>query len=120
MRSNTTAPAARSWRPSRPASTAARVRSGARPASGSGAGYGSTFAQTGGGSRRWRLNPDSKHVLSPWTWRAFLFLALIALGMAATLWAGGKDYYAAAWTVIFAGWLSISMWLWRRHHLATS
>ena len=43
------------------------------------------------------------------------FLSLIALGLALTLFAGGKDVFGLLWVVIAAGWFGISMWLWRQH-----
>ncbi len=69
---------------------------------------------------RWQLSPRSAQVQSPWAWRGFLFMALIALGLAIGFWSGGRDVFGAAWTVISGAWLAVAMRLWRRHHLATS
>jgi hypothetical protein len=68
---------------------------------------------------RWRLSDDSAQVLSPWVWRGFLFMALVAAGLCLNFWASGRTALAVAWTVITAGWLAVAMWLWRRHHAAT-
>jgi hypothetical protein len=62
-----------------------------------------------------RLPDGSRSVQSPWVWRGFLFMSLIALGLCLTLALNGRPLYAAAWAFVTAGWLGIAMWLWRRH-----
>jgi hypothetical protein len=62
-----------------------------------------------------RLPDGSRSVQSPWVWRGFVFMSLIALGICITLASVGQGLYAAAWGVIAAGWFGIAMWLWRRH-----
>ncbi|MGI8493343.1 MAG: hypothetical protein ACR2KC_07450 [Acidimicrobiales bacterium] len=47
-------------------------------------------------------------------------MSLVALGLSLSFFAGGKTAYGAAWAAITAGWLAISMWLWRRHHVASA
>jgi len=64
---------------------------------------------------RFRLPDGSRSVQSPWVWRGFLFMSLIALGLGITLVTGRQLLYAAAWAVIAIGWLAIAMWLWRQH-----
>jgi hypothetical protein len=64
---------------------------------------------------RVRLPDGSRSVESPWVWRGFLFMSLIALGLCLTLVSGGQMLLAAAWGFITLGWLATSMWLWRRH-----
>ena len=66
---------------------------------------------------RLRLPDGSRSVQSPWVWRGFLFMSLIALGLCITFVSGGETFYTAAWAIITAGWFGISMWLWRRHVL---
>ena len=77
-----------------------------------------------GGARR-RLSevhlPDgSRSVQSPWVWRGLLFLALIAGGLAIALLTTGSTVFGVLWVVIALGWFGISMWLWRKHHLAST
>lgn len=72
------------------------------------------------GPYRLRLPDGSRSERSPWVWRGLFFMALVALGLSLSFFAGGRTLYGAAWAVITVGWLSTSMWLWRRHHLATS
>jgi len=62
-----------------------------------------------------RLPDGSRSVSSPWVWRAFFFMSLIAFGLVINFALGGLMLYAAAWLVITLGWFAISMWLWRRH-----
>jgi len=65
---------------------------------------------------RWLELPDgSKSVNSPWVWRGFLFMSLIAFGLCLNFFLGGLVVYAAAWAVITAGWFAVAMWLWRKH-----
>jgi hypothetical protein len=64
---------------------------------------------------RMRLPDGSRSVESPWVWRGFLFMSLIALGLCLTFVAGGQIVFAAAWAFITLGWLTTSMWLWRKH-----
>lgn len=64
---------------------------------------------------RFRLPDGSRSVQSVWVWRAFFFMSLVALGLCITFAAAGWVFYATAWGVITAGWLAISMWLWRKH-----
>ncbi len=59
--------------------------------------------------------PDSRSVRSPWVWRAFFVMSLLAFGVAIILVGNHKAGFAVAWGVIGAGWLAISMWLWRQH-----
>lgn len=60
--------------------------------------------------------PDGSHsVQSPWVWRGFLFMSLIAFGLCLTLISSHRPLYAIAWGFVTAGWFSISMWLWRKH-----
>lgn len=59
--------------------------------------------------------PATASVRSVWVWRGFLFMALIGLGISISLFSAGNTAFGAAWVFIAAGWLSISMWLWRRH-----
>ena len=64
---------------------------------------------------RFRLPDGTRSVRSPWVWRGFLFMSIIALGLVIDFASNGKTAYAAAWAVITAGWFGISMWLWRQH-----
>ncbi len=64
---------------------------------------------------RLRLPDGTRSVRSPWVWRGFLLMSLVALGVCIGLATAGRTGYAAAWAVITAGWLSVSMWLWRQH-----
>ena len=54
-------------------------------------------------------------VQSPWVWRGFLFLALIAFGLCLALAQTGRVLFALAWAVIALGWFGFAMWLWRKH-----
>jgi hypothetical protein len=64
---------------------------------------------------RVRLPDGTRSVQSPWVWRGFLFMSLIALGLCLTLALGRRPMYAAAWAFVTVGWFSIAMWLWRKH-----
>jgi hypothetical protein len=68
---------------------------------------------------RFRLPDGSRSVTSPWVWRGFVMMALIALGLCITLFVGGKVDFGAAWAVITAAWLATGMWLWRQHLTTT-
>jgi hypothetical protein len=76
-----------------------------------------TKPATVAGATRSRLPDGSRSVQSPWVWRGFLFMSLIAIGLCLTLVSAGDRLYATAWGVIAAGWFALSMWLWRRHVL---
>jgi hypothetical protein len=65
--------------------------------------------------RRVRLPDGSRSVQSPWVWRGFAFMSLLALGLCIGLFAAGHTGFAAAWAVITLGWFSVAMWLWRQH-----
>ena len=65
-------------------------------------------------NERWSLE-DSRSVRSPWVWRGFLMMSLVAIGVVIILATNHKTTYAALWGVIAAGWLAVSMWLWRQH-----
>jgi hypothetical protein len=65
--------------------------------------------------RRITLPDGSRSVQSPFVWRMFVFMSLIALGLCITLASVGNTLFAAAWAVIAAGWFAVGMWLWRRH-----
>jgi hypothetical protein len=62
----------------------------------------------------------SRSVRSPWVWRAFLLMSLLAVGVVIILAGNGKTGFAVAWGVIAAGWLAVSLWLWRQHSRAES
>ena len=62
-----------------------------------------------------RLPDGSRSVASPWVWRGFLFLSLIAFGLCLLLFSGGRTLLAIAWVIIAVGWFAVSMWLWRQH-----
>ncbi|BEP11836.1 hypothetical protein acdb102_01470 [Acidothermaceae bacterium B102] len=64
-----------------------------------------------------RLPDGTRSVQSPWVWRGFFFLSLIAFGLALTLAVGGQWVFAGAWLFITVGWFAISMWLWRKNIL---
>lgn len=66
-------------------------------------------------SGRWRLPDGSRSVQSPWVWRGFLFMSLIAFGLFLGFAITGRTFYAVAWAVITVGWLTTSLWLWRKH-----
>jgi hypothetical protein len=59
---------------------------------------------------------DSRSVRSVWVWRAFLFMSLMAVGIAIILGTNGATMFAILWGVIAAGWFAISMWLWHQHN----
>jgi hypothetical protein len=61
-----------------------------------------------------RLPDGSRSVQSPWVWRGFVFMSLIALGLCLTLGLRGRLLYAGAWAFVTAGWFGIAMWLWRK------
>lgn len=63
---------------------------------------------------RVRLPDGSRSVQSPWVWRGFLFMSLIALGLCLTLALRGHLLYAGAWAFVTAGWFGVAMWLWRK------
>jgi len=58
---------------------------------------------------------ESKAVRSVWVWRLFLVMSLIAFGIALILFGSGLTTFGILWCLIAAGWLGISMWLWRMH-----
>jgi hypothetical protein len=65
--------------------------------------------------RRFRL-ADSPAVSSPWAWRAFFMMTLVALGFCINF--AVQHYsilYSGGWGVIAAGWFGFSMFLWRQH-----
>jgi hypothetical protein len=66
-------------------------------------------------SKRLHLPDGSRSVQSPWVWRGLFFMSLVALGLCVSFVAGERYTIATAWGVIAAGWLAISMWLWRQH-----
>jgi hypothetical protein len=70
-----------------------------------------------GSSTVFRLPDGSRSAQSPWVWRAFFFMSLIALGLSLSLVLGGYGFFAACWAIIAVGWFGISMWLWRRNVL---
>ena len=65
--------------------------------------------------RTLRLPDGTRSVQSPFVWRMFVFLSLIALGVCISLATTGRSGYAIAWGVIAAGWFTIGMLLWRKH-----
>ena len=67
------------------------------------------------GERLFRLPDGSRSVQSPWVWRGFLFMSLVAFGLFLGFVSGGHTFMAVAWGLITAGWFSIAMWLWRKH-----
>jgi hypothetical protein len=63
---------------------------------------------------RWSAQ-DSWTVRSGWGWRAFLLMALMAVG-AAIIFAGNHlGTLAIFWVIIAIGWFTAAMWLWRQH-----
>ena len=58
---------------------------------------------------------ESRAVRTPWVWRGFLMLSMLALGIAIILDGNRKTGLAIAWVVIACGWFATSMWLWRQH-----
>jgi hypothetical protein len=67
------------------------------------------------GERLFRLPDGSRSVQSPWVWRGFAFMSLIAFGLFLSFVTGHHTMLAIAWGVITVGWFSLAMWLWRRH-----
>jgi hypothetical protein len=60
--------------------------------------------------------PDgSRSVQSPWVWRGFAFMSIVALGFCITFAVGHQLYYAISWGTITLGWFGFAMWLWRKH-----
>jgi hypothetical protein len=60
---------------------------------------------------------ESRSVRSPWVWRAFVIMALVAVGIDIILAGNGaRTFYLVAWGVIAAGWFGIAMWLWHQHN----
>jgi hypothetical protein len=74
-----------------------------------------TEAETKKAPRVLRLPDGSRSVSSPWVWRGMLFMSLVALGFCIGLFSNHHVLYGALWAFITVGWLSLSMWLWRRH-----
>ena len=68
---------------------------------------------------RFRLPDGSRSAQSPWVWRGFLFLSLIALGLSLTFAAGAQTFYTVSWAVIAAGWFTTAMWHSRPSHHRT-
>jgi hypothetical protein len=64
---------------------------------------------------RFQLPDGTRSAGSPWVWRGFLFMSLIAFGLCLSLALSGHRLYAIAWAFVTVGWFSIAMWLWRRH-----
>lgn len=58
---------------------------------------------------------DSRSVRSPWVWRGFLMMSIVAVGVVIILLGNGLTTLAIAWAVIACGWLAVAMWLWRQH-----
>jgi hypothetical protein len=58
---------------------------------------------------------DSRSVRTPWVWRGFLLMSLVAAGITIVLAGNGSATFAVLWGVIAAGWFGIAMWLWRMH-----
>ena len=67
------------------------------------------------GERLFRLPDGSRSVQSPWVWRGFTFMSLVAFGLFLSFVTGNHPMLAAAWGFITVGWFSIAMWLWRKH-----
>jgi hypothetical protein len=68
------------------------------------------------GAKLFRLPDGSRSVQSPWVWRGFAFLSLIAFGLFLSFVTSGHHLFlAVAWALITVGWFSIAMWLWRKH-----
>lgn len=65
--------------------------------------------------RTMRLPDGTRSVQSPYVWRMFVFLSLIALGVCISLATTGRPWYAVAWGVIATSWFGTGMWLWRKH-----
>jgi hypothetical protein len=64
--------------------------------------------------KKWEVD-QSRSVQSVWVWRAFLMMALVAVGIAILLATNHDNTYAIGWGVIAAGWFGISMLLWKKH-----
>jgi hypothetical protein len=66
---------------------------------------------------RARFGPsdDSRSVRSPWVWRGFAAMALVALGLLLTFALDGRTGFAVAWAVIFVAWGGVAALLFRRH-----
>jgi hypothetical protein len=62
-----------------------------------------------------RLPDGTRSAQSPFIWRLFAFLSLVALGLCLVLASDGLVFYASAWGFIAAGWFAIAMWLWRKN-----
>lgn len=58
---------------------------------------------------------SSRSVQTPWVWRGFLLMSLVAVGITIVLAGNGDGTFAVLWGVVAAGWFAISMWLWRMH-----
>lgn len=58
---------------------------------------------------------DSRSVRTPWIWRGFLALAMLAVGVALILNGNHHGTLAVLWLVIAAGWTATALWLWRKH-----
>lgn len=69
--------------------------------------------------RRFGPPDDSLSVRSPWVWRGFAAMALVALGLLLTFALDGHTGFAAAWGVIFAGWAGVAALLYVRHVRST-
>jgi hypothetical protein len=66
--------------------------------------------------RFFRLPDGSRSVKSPWVWRGFAFMSLVAFGLFLGFVTGGHHtVLAVAWGFIAVGWFTIAMWLWRKH-----
>jgi hypothetical protein len=110
--------AGRGKRSATPSKPPAGSRSGSRSTSAAGqrgTGRSAQAPSARGDARLLRLPDGSRSVQSPWVWRGFLFMSFIALGLCINFTVGHKLFYAASWGFVTAGWLAISMWLWRKH-----
>ena len=67
------------------------------------------------GERFFRMPDGSRSVQSPWVWRGFFFMSLVAFGLFLSLVTGHHTFMAVAWGIVTVGWFSIAMWLWRKH-----
>jgi len=55
-------------------------------------------------------------VTTPWAWRAFFMMSLVALGFCINFAVQHyRLFYTAGWGVITVVWFSFSMYLWRQH-----
>jgi hypothetical protein len=75
----------------------------------------SKASKPAGSERFFRLPDGSRSVQSPWVWRGFAFMSLVALGLFLSFVTGNHPVLAAAWGFVTVGWFSIAMWLWRKH-----